>query len=582
MAPEYAPSVAFRPDTSGYGALAADAFPLAFATSGSDIPEATTYLNADERAGTGDNGKISFTIDQAAVQLTRDSNGWGFGNGHAETVTYAYRADAPFNMPSDTAGFSEFSSAQITQAELAIRAWSDVANITFVRVGSGTDGPGAYSDNATILLGDYSSGEDGASAFTYYPGSRAASSSDGDVWINNTLSYNINPVVQGYGGMVLIHELGHAIGLSHPSNYDASADVTLTYETDASYFEDSRQYTVMSYFGGFNTGADLPGYSAAPLLDDIAAAQLLYGPNMTTRTGDTVYGFNSNTDEPWLQTSSEDNKLQVAIWDAGGNDTLDVSGYTDNQKIDLRQGFFSDVGGQAGNVVIAKGTDIENAVSGVGDDSITGNALNNSLAGGGGDDTIMGGQGDDTIADPYGTHYLRGEDGNDSILGGSGFDDINGNMGNDTVDGGSGGNDWLVGGQGDDLITAHAGQNILYGNLGDDTLNAGSGGDLMRGGQGNDSIAGGAGNDWISGDRGNDTLSGGPGADTFHTFSGAGIDRVLDFNPAEGDRVQVDAGTHYTVTQVGSDTVIDMGNGDEMILVGVQQSTLVGGWIFTL
>ena len=583
MVSEFTPSAAFGSDTSVHWGLAADALGRASTMAGSDGAEAVTYLNADSRVGTADNGKISFTIDQAAAQLTRENNGWGFGDGHAATVTYAYRADAPSSMPSDTAGFSEFSPAQIAQTELALKAWSDVANITFLRVGSGsgTNGPAAYSDTATILLGNYSSGEDGASAFTYLPGSQAASSRDGDVWVNDTLSYNIDPVVQGYGGMVLIHELGHAIGLSHPSNYDATADTTLTYEADASYFEDSRQYTVMSYFGGFNTGADLPGYSAAPLLDDIAAAQRLYGPNMTTRTGDTVYGFNSNTDEPWLKTDSETNKLQVAIWDAGGNDTLDVSGYVDNQKIDLRQGFFSDVGGQTGNVVIARGTDIENAVSGIGDDSITGNALNNSLAGGGGDDTIMGGQGNDTIADPYGTHYLRGEDGADSILGGTGFDDINGNMGNDTIDGGSGGNDWLVGGKDNDLITAHAGQNILYGNLGDDTLNAGSGGDLMRGGQGNDSIAGGAGNDWISGDRGNDTLSGGAGADTFHTFSGAGIDRVLDFNLAEGDRVQVDAGTTYSVNQVASDTVIDMGNGDQMILVGVQKASLVGGWIFT-
>jgi Ca2+-binding RTX toxin-like protein len=214
------------------------------------------------------------------------------------------------------------------------------------------------------------------------------------------------------------------------------------------------------------------------------------------------------------------------------------------------------------------------------------------LYGAGGGDSLYGGDGNDQIFADYpldmsgatggGRSYLRGENGDDTILGGSGFDDINGNRGNDTIDGGSGGGDWLVGGQGDDLITAHASQNILYGNLGDDTLNAGSGGDLMRGGQGNDLITGGAGNDWISGDRGNDTVSGGAGADTFHTFSGAGRDRVLDFHIGEGDRVQVDAGTTYTVTQIGADTIIDMGGGDQMILVGVQMSTLTGGWIFTL
>jgi serralysin len=82
----------------------------------------------------------------------------------------------------------------------------------------------------------------------------------------------------------------------------------------------------------------------------------------------------------------------------------------------------------------------------------------------------------------------------------------------------------------------------------------------------------------MSGDRGNDTVSGGAGADTFHIFSGAGIDRIIDFNRAEGDRVFVLGA--YTVSQVGSDVVIDLGSGTQMILVGVQQTSLTGDWIF--
>ncbi|HEX3699439.1 MAG TPA: family 16 glycosylhydrolase, partial [Phenylobacterium sp.] len=208
-----------------------------------------------------------------------------------------------------------------------------------------------------------------------------------------------------------------------------------------------------------------------------------------------------------------------------------------------------------------------------GDDVMQASAGNTEIHAGAGNDTVTGWSGGD---------YLRGDDVNDSIQGGSGFDDINGNKGDDVIDGGSGGSDWLVGGQGNDLITAHASQNILYGNLGDDTLHGGSGGELMRGGQGDDVIVGGSGNDWISGDRGSDTVTGGAGADTFHTFSGAGLDVVTDFNAAQGDRVQVDAGTHYTLSQSGSDTLIDMGGGDEMILRNVTLSTLPTGWIFTL
>jgi len=193
---------------------------------------------------------------------------------------------------------------------------------------------------------------------------------------------------------------------------------------------------------------------------------------------------------------------------------------------------------------------------------------------------VQAGSGNDTVTGGSVADYLRGNDGNDSVQGGAAFDDINGNKGDDTIDGGSGGSDWLVGGQGDDLITAHHSGNLLYGNLGNDTLVSGDGVDIVRGGQGDDSIVGGAGNDFISGDRGNDTESGGAGADTFHFSQDAGIDRVLDFNYAQGDRVELDPGTTYTLSQVGADTVIDSGGGNEMVLVGVKLSSLPSDWIF--
>ena len=194
--------------------------------------------------------------------------------------------------------------------------------------------------------------------------------------------------------------------------------------------------------------------------------------------------------------------------------------------------------------------------------------------------SMTGGSGSDTLTSGSSGGYLRGEDGNDSLQGGAGFDDINGNKGDDTIDGGSGGSDWLVGGQGNDLITAHAGRNILDGNLGDDTLHAGSEGDVLRGGQGDDVIVGGAGNDYISGDRGNDTESGAGGADIFHSFAGGGIDKVLDFNAGEGDRVMLDLGTTYVVHQSGVDTVIDLTGGGEVVLSNVPMSSLPSGWIF--
>jgi Ca2+-binding RTX toxin-like protein len=241
---------------------------------------------------------------------------------------------------------------------------------------------------------------------------------------------------------------------------------------------------------------------------------------------------------------------------AGDLQTLDILGWTPIHTSASSQG------AAAGSAAAAGGD--------VGDDSLVATSSASEIHGGAGNDTIAGAP----VAD-----YLRGDDGDDSISGGAAFDDINGNAGADTCHGNAG-DDWVVGGKGDDVLFGDAGDDIVWGNLGADTLSGGDGNDQVRGGQGDDSLSGGDGNDFISGDRGNDTESGGAGADIFHTFSGAGVDRVLDFHLSEGDRVQVDPGTVYTVSQVGGDTVVDMGHGDEMILVGVSMTSLTGDWIF--
>ncbi len=178
-----------------------------------------------------------------------------------------------------------------------------------------------------------------------------------------------------------------------------------------------------------------------------------------------------------------------------------------------------------------------------------------------------------------GADYLRGDEGNDRIFGGVAFDDINGNMGDDTASGGLGA-DWVVGGKDQDLLFGDEGGDLVYGNLGDDTCDGGAGADIIRGGQGQDSLTGGAGDDFLSGDRGDDTVAGGAGADIFHGSQDAGLDRVVDFRVADGDRVVLDAGTTYITRQAGADTVIDMGGANQMVLVGVQLSVLPAGWIF--
>ena len=527
------------------------------------------YLNGDERTGATVNGKPSLSVETAGLTLVGFDRGWSSALGEPYTITYGFRSTQPDAMPDDSAGFSRFNPAQIQQAELALTSWSDVANITFVRVGSGSSDEAAYSNQASILFSNYSSGVEGASAFAFLPGNPAISARSGDVWLNVSLGYNATPTANNYGGAVIVHELGHAIGLSHPSNYDAVAGQTFTYAANAEYYQDSRQYTVMSYFNEGNTGASYSGrYASAPQLDDIAAAQAEYGVNTTTRTGDTTYGFGSNAGRSWFEATAS-TKVVFAVWDAGGTDTLDFSGYSNGQKIDLREGHFSDVGGLVGNVAVAAGAKIEDARGGSGVDTIYGNALANWLRGEAGDDTINGLAGDDR---------LDGNDGNDTITGGDGFDRINGNIGNDFAYGGEG-VDWVVGGQNNDQLFGEAGDDIVYGNLGNDICYGGMGSDIVRGGQGDDVLSGDDGNDWLAGDRGADNITGGLGADIFYSFAGSGSDLITDFNRAQGDRIQLDAGQARSIYQSGANAIIDLGGGDQVILVGVDISALTGDWL---
>ena len=89
---------------------------------------------------------------------------------------------------------------------------------------------------------------------------------------------------------------------------------------------------------------------------------------------------------------------------------------------------------------------------------------------------------------------------------------------------------------------------------------------FLFGGPADDVLTGGYGNDTLYGDGGNDTLTGGPGADTFvFTSTDDGMDVITDFNPAEGDVIDLSAvlkGTskllsdYVRITRSGNDALI--------------------------
>jgi Ca2+-binding RTX toxin-like protein len=121
------------------------------------------------------------------------------------------------------------------------------------------------------------------------------------------------------------------------------------------------------------------------------------------------------------------------------------------------------------------------------------------------------------------------------------------------------------------------GANVLSGSGGDDVLLGFGGNDLLVGDirnfpSGNDSLNGGDGNDILNGGKGVDSLTGGADADTFVWYSAdespgmnasgqndlANTDVILDFNYAEGDRINVrsvDSVTEVPGNQIGFDFI---------------------------
>ncbi|CRM89586.1 Serralysin precursor [Pseudomonas sp. 22 E 5] len=301
----------------------------------------------------------SFDERQATDNLTRGNHKWHDKNGDGKvSVSYSFNSDA-----------WQFDGRQREMARRAMQSWSDVSKLSFEENGPRTEGKMSFGISSAV-----------STAVGYYPSNH---------YQGGATLYNPNRVTRHD----LIHETGHALGLYHTGNYNGGYN-----ENRRSHVQDSQAHSVMSYFGASLSGKNHGGAKpTSAMMDDISAIQALYGVNRKIRHDDTTYGFNSNSQRDYYTLNSNQDKAVFCIWDGDGKDTLDVSGYRSNQTINLKAGSYSDVGGLKGNVSIARGVVMENAIGGSGDDAMIGNDADNRLTGGAGGDRLRGGGGADTF-----------------------------------------------------------------------------------------------------------------------------------------------------------------------------------------
>lgn len=313
---------------------------------------------------------IDFQKIGSATLIDKRTDGWS--NGAPKALTFSYMSAAPtYGGGEGGTGFLPVTDAyKIAVNSILGRLWLETG-LAFTEV---SDTANSYGQ---IRFG--ANQQANTKGYSYIPG-QTPDERAGDVWLD---SETLQVMGQGQEGwQVLLHEIGHALGLSHPhaESENTSATVLLNQWNDNSYSVMSAKQSPselwQSWFG--------------PL--DIQALQSLYGTGREFATGNDLYSW---TDAQGLSLST--------LRDVGGIDRLDLSQQTFGVYLDLQPGSFSSVGTTSegylafNNVFIDNSTTIEEVVGSLSDDVLLGNSANNLFFEMGGNDVIDGRGGVNTV-----------------------------------------------------------------------------------------------------------------------------------------------------------------------------------------